>query len=68
VIGSALLVFLQNLLSGITQRWLTVLGAILVLAVMYAPTGIVGAGQAMIRRMRAPPRSRAAPAPTAENP
>ena len=68
VIGSALLVFLQNLLSGITQRWLTVLGAILVLAVMYAPTGIVGAGQAIIRRMRAPRRRRAAPRPTAENP
>jgi branched-chain amino acid transport system permease protein len=50
VIGSALLVFLQNLLSGITQRWLTVLGAILVLAVMYAPTGIVGAVRILARR------------------
>jgi branched-chain amino acid transport system permease protein len=66
VIGSALLVFLQNLLSGITQRWLTVLGAILVLAVMYAPAGIVGAGGALARRLRTPSRSRAAPAPTAE--
>ena len=50
VIGSALLVFLQNLLSGITQRWLTVLGAILVLAVMYAPAGIVGAARMLVRR------------------
>lgn len=52
VIGSALLVFLQNLLSGITQRWLTVLGVILVLAVMYAPAGIVGAVRILFRRRR----------------
>ncbi len=65
VVGSALLVFLQNLLSGITQRWLTVLGAILVLAVIYAPAGIVGAGQALVRRLGAPPSGRAVAAPTA---
>ncbi len=66
VIGSALLVFLQNLLSGITQRWLTVLGAILVLAVMYAPAGIVGAGQALARRLSTSAQDDAAPAPAAE--
>ena len=65
VVGSALLVFLQNLLSGITQRWLTVLGAILVLAVIYAPAGIVGAGQVLVRRLGAPPRGGAVAAPTA---
>jgi len=64
IIGSALLVFLQNLLSGITQRWLTVLGIILVLAVLYAPGGIVGAGQTLSRRHRpsAGPRDVASPA------
>ena len=64
MIGSALLVFLQNLLSGITQRWLTVLGIILVLAVLYAPGGIVGAGQTLSRRHRpsAGPRDVASPA------
>ncbi len=65
VVGSALLVFLQNLLSGITQRWLTVLGAILVLAVIYAPAGIAGAGQALVRRLGAPPPGRGVGAPTA---
>src|SRR5438105_355837 len=65
VVGSALLVFLQNLLSGITQRWLTVLGAILVLAVIYAPAGIVGAGQVLARRLGTPPRGHAVAAPTA---
>ena len=66
VIGSALLVFLQNLLSGITQRWLTVLGAILVLAVLYAPAGIVGAGQALARRLGAPVRGDVASVPPVE--
>jgi branched-chain amino acid transport system permease protein len=66
VIGSALLVFLQNLLSGITQRWLTVLGAILVLAIMYAPTGIVGAVHALGRRVGASPGGRVRGAPRAE--
>jgi branched-chain amino acid transport system permease protein len=50
LVGSALLVFLQNLLSGVTQRWLTALGVILVLSVMYAPRGIVGAGRALLVR------------------
>jgi branched-chain amino acid transport system permease protein len=53
LLGSALLVFLQNILSGITQRWLTILGAILVLAVMYAPRGVLGAARALLTR-RAP--------------
>lgn len=50
LVGSALLVFLQNMLSGITQRWLTILGAILVLAVMYAPRGVVGAARTLFSR------------------
>ncbi|MHB8731262.1 MAG: branched-chain amino acid ABC transporter permease [bacterium] len=50
LVGSALLVFLQNILSGITQRWLTILGAILVLAVMYAPRGVVGAARTLFVR------------------
>ncbi len=66
LVGSALLVFLQNLLSGITQRWLTVLGAILVLAVLYAPQGIVGAGRGLLGRSPARLRSPPARAPAPE--
>ncbi len=66
LIGAALLVFLQNLISGLTQRWLTILGAILVLSVMYAPQGIVGAARVLVARGTAGPASRAAPVPTAE--
>jgi len=51
LIGSALLVFLLNLLSGVTQRWLTILGAILVFSVMYAPQGVVGAARTLATRM-----------------
>lgn len=54
LVGSALLVFLQNMLSGVTQRWLTILGAILVLAVMYAPRGVVGAARNALLRRPAP--------------
>jgi branched-chain amino acid transport system permease protein len=55
LVGSALLVFLQNILSGITQRWLTILGAILVLAVIYAPRGVVGAARTLMSRRPAAP-------------
>ena len=61
LVGSALLVFLQNMLSGITQRWLTILGAILVLAVMYAPRGVVGAARTLFAR-RSPARGTRVPA------
>jgi len=64
LVGSALLVFLQNLLSGITQRWLTVLGVILVLSVMYAPLGIVGAGRTILTRATSRPRAQGGAAAT----
>jgi branched-chain amino acid transport system permease protein len=66
MIGAALLVFLQNLISGVTQRWLTILGAVLVLSVLYAPEGIVGAARAPFARAALRPGPRAAPVPTAE--
>jgi len=68
LIGSALLVFLQNLLSGVTQRWLTVLGAVLVLSVLYAPLGIVGAVRALLARRRPRLRAPSAVSPRVEQP
>ena len=67
LVGSALLVFLQNLLSGITQRWLTVLGVILVLSVIYAPRGIVGAARTILARATLRPRAQGG-APPAQKP
>jgi len=41
-IGAGVVVFLRNLVSAYTERWLLVLGLIYVLVVMCAPHGIVG--------------------------
>ncbi len=69
LVGSALLVFLQNLISGITQRWLTILGAILVLVVLYAPRGIVGAARSVVgHAVAARSRARQARAPAEQHP
>ncbi len=53
VVGAGLVVFLRNILSAYTQRWLLILGAVYVLVVMYAPRGLVGAMQAAWNRRRA---------------
>ena len=42
-LGAGIIVFLRNLVSVYTQRWLLILGAIYVLTIIYAPEGIVGA-------------------------
>jgi branched-chain amino acid transport system permease protein len=48
-IGAAIIVLLQNIVSGYTERWLIVLGAVYVLVAMFAPRGLVG----FIRDLRA---------------
>jgi branched-chain amino acid transport system permease protein len=41
-LGSAVIVLLENLVSGYTERWLLVLGAIYVAVTLVAPDGLVG--------------------------
>ena len=41
-LGAGLVVFLRNLVSAYTERWLLVLGLIYVLVVLCAPHGMVG--------------------------
>jgi branched-chain amino acid transport system permease protein len=41
-IGAGVIVFLQNMISAWTERWLFVLGAIFVLVVLFTPEGILG--------------------------
>ena len=41
-IGAVVIVFLENIISAWTERWLFFLGAIYVLVVMFAPKGILG--------------------------
>lgn len=42
VVGSVIIVFLQDLISNITDRWLMVLGGIYVLVVLLFPEGVLG--------------------------
>ncbi len=42
VIGAFLIVALENVISGLTERWMFVLGATYVLATLFAPEGLVG--------------------------
>jgi branched-chain amino acid transport system permease protein len=43
VLGATVVVFLRNLVSGYTERWLSVLGLVYLLVVLCAPNGILGA-------------------------
>lgn len=42
LIGSALIILLQNLVSIYTERWQTVLGLLFIVTVIVAPQGVVG--------------------------
>lgn len=42
LIGAGAIVFLRNIVSGITDRWLLILGSVYVLVVIFAPRGVVG--------------------------
>lgn len=41
VIGCGIIIFLKNLVSAYTQRWLIILGAIYIIIIFYAPNGLV---------------------------
>jgi branched-chain amino acid transport system permease protein len=41
-IGAVLFVWLENMISGYTERWLIALGVIYVLVGMFAPNGLLG--------------------------
>ncbi len=47
-LGSAVIVYLENVISIFTQRWLLILGIIYVLVTLFAPTGLMG----ILRRRR----------------
>lgn len=52
LVGSALLVFLENEISSLTERWLLILGSIYVIVVMFIPEGVCGAIRAKWRNIR----------------
>ena len=59
-LGAALIVFLKNVVSVYTHRWLLILGAVYIGTIVYAPEGIVGAVRQWTRGTRPEPlRSKA---------
>ncbi|HXJ81212.1 MAG TPA: branched-chain amino acid ABC transporter permease [Candidatus Methylomirabilis sp.] len=42
-VGAALIVFLKNFISVYTKRWLLILGAVYIGAILFAPRGLLGA-------------------------
>lgn len=57
LVGAGIVVFLRNLVSAYTQRWMLILGVVFVLTVLYAPQGVAGGARAVWQRTR----SRAGP-------
>jgi branched-chain amino acid transport system permease protein len=53
-IGAALFVWLENMISGYTERWLMLLGVIYVLVGMFAPNGLTGLVRDYLRRRARP--------------
>jgi branched-chain amino acid transport system permease protein len=49
-LGSAAIVFLENIISAHTQRWLLVLGVIYVSVTLFAPAGLMGLVRRRARR------------------
>jgi branched-chain amino acid transport system permease protein len=49
-IGAGILVFLQNIISAWTERWLLILGVIFALVVLFAPEGIAGLGKKILAK------------------
>lgn len=42
IIGTIIVVLLENVVSGVTERWMMVLGALYIITVMVSPKGLVG--------------------------
>jgi branched-chain amino acid transport system permease protein len=51
-LGSGLIVFLENVISAYTQRWLLVLGLIYVVVTLLAPGGLLGLARSRGRGRR----------------
>lgn len=52
VIGAAIVVLVENVLSNTIERWPTILGLIFILVILFARAGIVGSIEKLVRRIR----------------
>jgi branched-chain amino acid transport system permease protein len=53
-LGSAVIIFLENVISAYTERWLLVLGTIYVMLTLFAPDGLLGLARRLSARAVAP--------------
>jgi branched-chain amino acid transport system permease protein len=49
-IGAVVIVFMENVVSSYTARWVTIVGVIYVLVTLFAPRGLIGLAQDVYRR------------------
>lgn len=66
LIGAAVVVLVENVLSSYVDRWPTVLGLIFILVILFARAGIAGSARKLVNRLRtrhtpAPPGDRGSP-------
>lgn len=61
LIGAAIVVLVENVLSSHVDRWPTILGLIFIFVILFARAGIAGSTRKLFRRLRA--RSKSAPPP-----
>jgi branched-chain amino acid transport system permease protein len=63
-VGSAVIIFLENAVSAVTERWVLVLGLIYVVVTLFAPDGLAGLARRLVARLRtaAAPRAEERPA------
>ena len=52
IVGSAVIIVLENIVSSYTERWSMVLGALFVLTMIFAPEGILGKVRAALSGRR----------------
>lgn len=65
LVGAVLVTASQHMLSSVFERWSTLLGVLFILSVIFAPQGIVGGVDRLVRRIRRRP---ADPVPIPEPP
>jgi branched-chain amino acid transport system permease protein len=51
-IGAAIILLVKNFVSGYTEHWMIILGAIYILTVMFAPQGVYRLAKQLVRKWR----------------
>ena len=52
VVGAAVIIVLENVVSSFTERWSMVLGALFVLTMIFVPEGLIGKLRSYLARRR----------------